>query len=67
MSPHAQSDIDILRRSSRYRPAHRCAQCGDALYMPEYSEWLDGGHARHLWQCDACGYTFETTVCFAAA
>jgi rubrerythrin len=35
--------------------------------MPEYSEWLDAGYARHLWQCDACGYTFETTVHFAAA
>jgi len=22
---------------------------------------------RHLWQCDACGYAFETTVHFAEA
>lgn len=51
----------------RYRPAHECAQCGEALYLPEFSEWLDTGSARHLWQCDACGYTFETTVQFAAA
>lgn len=35
--------------------------------MPEWTEWLDVGHARHVWQCDACGYTFETTVSFAAA
>lgn len=67
MSPHARSDINILRKSPQYRPAHTCAQCGEALYMPEYSEWLDAGYARHLWQCDACGYTFETTVRFAAA
>jgi len=67
MSPHARSDINILRKSPRYRPANICAQCGDALYMPEYSEWLDAGYARHLWQCDACGYAFETTVRFAAA
>jgi len=67
MRPHARSEIDLLRRSMRYRPAHECAQCGEALYLPEFSEWLDSGHARHLWQCDACGYTFETTVQFAAA
>lgn len=82
MSPHAHSEIDLYGRSvsrqpvprqpvpkqsMRYRPAQLCAQCGDALYMPEFSEWLDTDCARHLWQCDACGYTFETTVHFAAA
>ena len=69
MNPHARSDINTQGRSSssRYRPANICAQCGEALYLPEYSEWLDAGYARHLWQCDACGYTFETTVHFAAA
>ncbi|RDV01813.1 hypothetical protein [Undibacter mobilis] len=67
MNPHARSGIDILRQSPRYRPANTCAQCGEALYLPEYSEWLDAGYARHLWQCDACGYAFETTVRFAAA
>ena len=34
---------------------------------PQGKAWLDAGYARHLWQCDACGYTFETTVRFAAA
>lgn len=67
MSPHVRSDINILAKSPRYRPANTCAQCGEALYMPEYSEWLDAGCARHQWQCDACGYTFATTVTFAAA
>jgi hypothetical protein len=33
--------------------------------MPEWSELLDEHRVRHLWQCDACGYAFETTVHFA--
>lgn len=51
----------------RSRSAVECAQCGKPIYIPEWSEWLDTGCARHLWQCEACGYSFETTVYFAAA
>lgn len=60
-------------RDPRQRPANKraaaneCAQCGEPIFMPEWSEWLNPGCARHLWQCDACGYAFETTVRFAAA
>ena len=54
-------------RGPRMRPANECAQCGELNFMPEWSEWLNPGCARHLWQCDACGYAFETTVRFAAA
>jgi len=42
-----------------------CAQCGEDLYMPEWSEWLDNARVRHLWTCEACGYAFETTVRYA--
>jgi hypothetical protein len=52
---------------SRTRPALECRQCEAPIYIPEWSEWLDAGRARHLWQCEACGYAFETTVYFAAA
>jgi hypothetical protein len=51
------------RKATRAHVA--CAQCGDALYIPEWSEWLDGARVRHLWTCDACGYAFETTVRYA--
>ena len=53
-------------KSPRSRPQIECAQCGEPLYVPEWSEYLDGGAVRHLWQCDACNYSFETTVRFAA-
>jgi ribosomal protein L37AE/L43A len=34
--------------------------------MPEWSEYVDERRVRHLWQCDACGYAFETIVCYEA-
>lgn len=52
-------------RVSRYpRMTNACAQCGDMLFMPEWSEYLNERRVRHLWSCDACGYRFETTVVF---
>ena len=47
------------------RPVIECAQCGEQLFVPEWSEYVDERRARHLWQCEACGYAFETTVSFA--
>jgi hypothetical protein len=46
------------------RLSNTCAQCGDAIFMPEWSEYLNERRVRHLWQCEACGYRFETLVCF---
>jgi len=56
-----------VTRFARSRPVIECAQCGERIYIPEWSECLDGCRVRHLWQCDACGSSFETTVRFAAA
>ena len=58
------SDITEFLRS---RPIIECAQCGERLFVPEWSEFLDERRVRHLWQCEPCGYSFETIVCFAAA
>jgi hypothetical protein len=41
-----------------------CAQCGVTLFAPEWSEYLDDRRIRHLWSCDACGYEFESEVCY---
>jgi ribosomal protein S27AE len=64
---HAPASSFGAARIARTRPTNECAQCGEAIFMPEWSEWLNPGCARHLWQCEACGYSFETTVRFAAA
>ena len=52
---------------SRARRQIACAQCGESLFMPEWSEYVDERRVRHLWQCAACDYAFETTVHFAEA
>jgi uncharacterized Zn finger protein len=63
--------MDLHSRGAAKFPRHRaqiaCAQCGNNLFMPEWSELVDDRRVRHLWECDACGYAFETTVHFAEA
>ena len=48
----------------RSRPMEECAQCGQPLFVPEWSEHLDARRVRHLWECEACNYAFETTVSY---
>jgi hypothetical protein len=51
----------------RSRPVIECAQCGDPLFLPEWSEYVDEYRLRHLWKCEGCDYAFETIVSFARA
>jgi hypothetical protein len=46
--------------------ANLCAQCGEPIFMPEWSEYLKDHRVRHLWSCEQCGYKFETLVYFPA-
>jgi len=57
--------FDLIR--SHRRALIECRQCGYRIDMPEWSENLDGERVRHLWTCEACGYSFETRVRLAAA
>jgi hypothetical protein len=64
---HQREDIMELRsRNPGAYPITRlivpCAQCGDTLFAPEWSEYLDERRVRHLWSCDACNYRFESMV-----
>jgi transcription elongation factor Elf1 len=43
---------------------NECAQCGERLLMPEWSERVTQSSVRHLWKCESCGYAFETTVSY---
>jgi transcription elongation factor Elf1 len=63
--PRLQSRDPV--KSARTRPQIECAQCGEELFVPEWSEFVDAQRVRHLWNCDTCGYTFETTARFAEA
>ena len=48
-----------------YTPADRMRAMRRTAVLPEWSELIDELRVRHLWQCEACGYAFETTVHFA--
>jgi uncharacterized Zn finger protein len=41
---------------------NHCAQCGELLFAPVWSEFVKERCIRHLWNCDACGYAYESTV-----
>ncbi|HEY5378628.1 MAG TPA: hypothetical protein VIJ78_03725 [Pseudolabrys sp.] len=61
-------DLHHTRGASKIaRPGLECAQCGEALFIPEWSELVDERRVRHLWECHACGYAFETSVRFVEA
>jgi hypothetical protein len=62
--------MELVRDPAHYarsRPVIDCAQCGERLYVPEWTEYRDGGRVLHLWRCEACGCSFETAVRFFAA
>jgi hypothetical protein len=44
------------------RKPNPCAQCGEPLIAATWSEHLSERCIRHVWECDACGYQFETAV-----
>jgi hypothetical protein len=52
------------RKYAQPRLLNHCAQCGETIVLPEWSEYLDRHRVRHLWECEACGYKFETLVTF---
>jgi hypothetical protein len=49
-----------------WRRANQCAQCGDAIVAPDWSEYLSEHCVRHTWWCETCGYQFESTAYFPA-
>lgn len=55
---------DAPRKHAQLRFSNACAQCGKPIFMPEWSEYLNQHRVRHLWECDACGYQYETLVTF---
>jgi ribosomal protein S27AE len=52
------------RKYAQPRLSNYCAQCGEAIFMPEWSEYFSPQRVRYLWECEACGYKFETIVAF---
>jgi hypothetical protein len=57
---------DKLEVPMDYGPVIECAQCGDAIVAPEWSEHRSERCVRNVWSCEAGGYRFEHTVYFSA-
>jgi transcription elongation factor Elf1 len=56
---------DGSRKPTYLRLANTCAQCGKAMFMPNWSEYVNERRMRHVWECEACGYKYETVVTFS--
>jgi ribosomal protein L37AE/L43A len=54
--------LDSKRSIEHQLPLTPCAQCGEAIVAPTWSEHVDERCVRHVWECEACGYEFETAV-----
>jgi ribosomal protein S27AE len=39
-----------------------CLRCGETMFLPEWSGYLDRYRIQHLWECGACGHKFKTLV-----
>jgi len=39
-----------------------CLRCGETMFLPEWSGYLDRHRMQHLWKCEACDYKFKTFV-----
>lgn len=67
-SPTEEASMELRTESPRKyvqtRLLNHCAQCGETIFLPEWSEYIDRHRVRHLWECEACGYKFETLVTF---
>lgn len=46
-------------RNSKYET---CANCGEPLIAPEWSEYVSEQLVLNLWSCTKCGSEFETKV-----
>jgi len=43
-----------------------CADCGDTVIAPYWSQFVCKNQIRHFWICEGCGHHFDTTVEMAA-
>jgi transcription elongation factor Elf1 len=39
-----------------------CLRCGETMFLPEWSRYLDRYRMQHLWECEVCGHKFKTLV-----
>jgi len=52
---------------ANYEPRYQseCVRCGETMFLPEWSGYLDRHLVQHLWECEACGCKFKTLISFS--
>jgi hypothetical protein len=55
--------MELSDRKPQYQS--ECLRCGEMMFLPEWSGYLDRHRIQHLWECEACGYKFKTLVSLA--
>jgi hypothetical protein len=55
-------DPGFHERTEAFAERIPCAQCGAAIVAPTWSEHVNECRIRRFWECEACGYEFETIV-----
>jgi transposase len=58
-----RSVMELSDRKPQYQS--ECLRCGEMMFLPEWSGYLDRHRIQQLWECEACGYKFKTLVSLA--
>jgi uncharacterized protein with PIN domain len=59
---HREVIMSTMAHNRRSSFGTNCAQCGNELIAPEWSEYQSERQNRHLWHCWKCDYCFETII-----
>jgi hypothetical protein len=51
-----------LSNFNSWSASNECLRCGETMFFPEWSGYLDRYRIQHLWECEACGHKFKTLV-----
>ncbi|MGN6747624.1 MAG: hypothetical protein ACTHJS_03435 [Xanthobacteraceae bacterium] len=61
-----QIAMSVAAAKPRFKSGMRCTRCGEALPLPEWSEYRNDRQVDHLWHCWKCDYRFQTIASIAS-
>ncbi len=57
-----QAETHCTTVASRRIALPSCPSCNDLVFAPAASEFVSKTRVRHIWECEACGHEFSTSV-----
>ncbi|MDR3488480.1 MAG: hypothetical protein P4M05_26710 [Bradyrhizobium sp.] len=61
----SEADMAIMPSMSSTDHGTTCVKCGELLFIPDWSEFVNEWLVLNLWCCCRCGDRFETLACMA--